>query len=164
MIGTSEEGREILLVAVGDEKSLDEAEANRKAIANLADPRKTSEEIATQIMASVKPAYLLHGGLHSTETGSPEMLMELAHRLAVSEQPYIKEIRDKLIVLINPVAEPDGRDRMVDWFYRHLKGKTEYENLPPLSPPYWASTCATTTTATASRGSSPSRARPRTRR
>ena len=63
--------------------------------------------------------------------------MELAHRLAVSEQPYIREIRDKLIVLINPAAEPDGRDRMVDWFYRHLKGKTDFENLPPLSPPYW---------------------------
>ncbi|HEY7922900.1 MAG TPA: peptidase, partial [Vicinamibacteria bacterium] len=31
----------------------------------------------------------------------------------------------------------DGRDRMVDWFYRHLKGKTDFENLPPLSPPYW---------------------------
>jgi len=26
---------------------------------------------------------------------------------------------------------------MVDWFYRHLKGKTDYENLPPVSPPYW---------------------------
>ena len=65
------------------------------------------------------------------------MLMELAHRLAVSEAPWIREIRDRLIVLINPVAEPDGRDRMVDWFYRHLKGKTDWENLPPLSPPYW---------------------------
>ena len=137
VIGTSEEGREILLVAVGDEKSLDEAEANRKAMANLADPRKTSEEAAQSIMATVKPSYLLHGGLHSTETGSPEMLMELAHRLATSEQPAIKEIREKIIVLINPVAEPDGRDRMVDWFYRHLKGKTDYDNLPPLSPPYW---------------------------
>ena len=42
-----------------------------------------------------------------------------------------------MIVLINPVAEPDGRDRTVDWFYRHLKGKTDYDNLPPISPPYW---------------------------
>ncbi len=137
VIGTSEEGREILLVAVGDEKALDQAEAYRKQMAELADPRKTAEAAAEQIMATVKPSYLLHGGLHSGETGSPEMLMELAHRLAVSEQPYIREIRDKLIVLINPAAEPDGRDRMVDWFYRHLKGKTDFENLPPLSPPYW---------------------------
>ena len=40
-----------------------------------------------RIVGSVKPFYMLHGGLHSTETGSPEMLMELAYRLAVSEAP-----------------------------------------------------------------------------
>lgn len=137
VIGTSEEGREILLVAVGDEKSLDEAEAQRKAMKDLADPRATSAQRAEEVMSTIKPTYLLHGGLHSSETGSPEMLMELAHRLAVSEQPHIKSIRSNLIVLINPCAEPDGRDRMVDWFYRHLKGKTDYDNLPPVSPPYW---------------------------
>ena len=137
VIGHSEEGREILLVAVGDEKSLDEAEANRKLMGELADPRRTSAARAEEVMATVKPSYLLHGGLHSAETGSPEMLMELAHRLAVSEQPMIRKIREQIIVLINPCAEPDGRDRMVDWFYRHLKGKTDFENLPPLSPPYW---------------------------
>jgi hypothetical protein len=137
VIGKSEEGRELLLVAVGDEKTLDEAAAQRRAMADLADPRRTDEQAAEALMAGVKPSYLLHGGLHSGETGSPEMLMELAHRLAVSEAPNIREIREQLIVLINPVAEPDGRDRMVDWFYRHLKGKTDWENLPPLSPPYW---------------------------
>ncbi len=63
--------------------------------------------------------------------------MELVYRLAVSEAPWIKEIRDRVIVLINPVSEADGRDRMVDWFYRHLKGKTDFENLPPRDPPYW---------------------------
>ncbi len=137
VIGKSEEGREILLVIVGDEKSLDALEANRQAMADLADPRRTDERRADELIAGSKPFYMLHGGLHSGETGSPEMLMELAHRLAVSEAPYVREIRDRLIVLINPVAEPDGRDRMVDWFYRHLKGKTDYENLPPISPPYW---------------------------
>ncbi len=63
--------------------------------------------------------------------------MELAYRLAVSNEPRIQNIRDHVIVLINPVAEPDGRDRAVDWFYRHLKGKTDFDNLPPIDPPYW---------------------------
>ena len=63
--------------------------------------------------------------------------MELVYRLAVSEAPHIRQIRDRLVVLVNPVAEPDGRDRMVDWFYRYLKGKTDYDHLPPLGPPYW---------------------------
>jgi hypothetical protein len=138
-IGKSEEGREILLVVVGDEKSVTEAElqAARADMAALADPRRTDEAAMERIVARRKPFYMLHGGLHSTETGPPEMLMELAYRLAVSEAPLIRAIRDRVTVLINPVAEPDGRDRSVDWFYRHLKGKTDYDNLPPTSPPYW---------------------------
>jgi hypothetical protein len=136
-IGKSEEGREILLVAVGDAESLKQLERSRAEAAELADPRRTDEAASERIIAGLKPFYLLHGGLHSSETGSPEMLMELGYRLAVSEAPHIRQIRERLTVLINPVAEPDGRDRQVEWFYRHLKGKTDWEALPPLSPPYW---------------------------
>jgi len=137
VIGRSEEGRDILLVIVGEGDSLAKLDAAREAMAALADPRRTDETAMEKIVVEQNPFYMLTGGLHSTETGSPEMLMELAYRLAVSETPLIKMIRDSVIVLINPVAEPDGRDRAVDWFYRHLKGKTDFDRLPPRSPPYW---------------------------
>jgi hypothetical protein len=136
-IGRSEEGRDILLVIVGDEGTLRSLDRHREAMAALADPRRCDEACAEATIAGARPSYLLHGGLHAGETGSPEMLMELVYRLAVSEAPLVREIREKLVVLVNPVAEPDGRDRMVDWYYRHLKGRTDYENLPPISPPYW---------------------------
>jgi len=135
--GKTEEGRDILLVVVGDAATVAGASGIRDAMAALADPRRTDEAALEQIVAAAKPIYMLHGGLHSTETGSPEMLMELVYRLAVSESPLIRQIRDRVLVLVNPVAEPDGRDRSVDWFYRHLKGKTDFDNLPPISPPYW---------------------------
>jgi hypothetical protein len=114
VIGKSEEGRDILLVILGAEESLRDLERLRAEMAALADPRRTDEAAMEQIVARTKPFYFLHGGLHSTETGSPEMLMELAYRLSVSEAPHIRAIRDSLVVLINPVAEPDGRDRAVD--------------------------------------------------
>jgi Zinc carboxypeptidase len=136
-IGKSEEGRDILLVAVADEEGLRELDRLKAATAALADPRQTTPEQAERIIETARPVYYFNAGLHSTETGSPEMVMELAYRLAVSEQPMIQNIRRNLIVLINPVSEPDGRDKMVDWFYRYLKGKTDFENLPPASPPYW---------------------------
>jgi hypothetical protein len=41
-------------------------------------------------------------------------------------------------VLINPVANPDGRDKQVEWFYRYLKGKTDLASLPRQAPPYWS--------------------------
>ena len=137
VIGRTEEGRDILLVIVGDEQSLTKLDSAREAMSALADPRRMDENAMEKIIAEQKPFYMLNGGIHSTETGSPEMLMELAYRMAVSEIPVIKTIRDAVVVLIIPVAEPDGRDRAVEWFYRHLKGKTDFDRLPPRSPPYW---------------------------
>jgi hypothetical protein len=61
------------------------------------------------------------------------MLMELAYRLAVQETPFIQAIRKNLIVLITPVLEVDGRDRMVD-VYNYRKAN-EGKNAPPLI--YW---------------------------
>ena len=64
------------------------------------------------------------GGLHSGETGPSEMLMELAYRLATETSPLIQQIRDNVIVSITPVADPDGRDRNLDWFYQGLAQQT----------------------------------------
>ena len=137
VIGETEEGREILLIAIADEQGLRDLPKHKAATAALADPRTTSPEEAERIIQTARPIYYFNAGLHSTETGSPEMVMEMAYRLAVSEQPMIRRIRENLVVLINPVSEPDGRDKAVDWFYRYLKGKTDIDTLPPRSPPYW---------------------------
>jgi hypothetical protein len=138
-IGTSEEGREITLVLISDAQNLADLDHYRDVTARLADPRRTSHAEARQLAAQGKVFYWLTGGLHSQETGSPEMLMELAYRLAVSEKPEIQAIRKNAIVLITPVVEVDGRDRMVDWYYRNVRNrKLPHEELAEiLSPPYW---------------------------
>jgi hypothetical protein len=137
-IGRSEEGREIQLVAIADEAGIRELDRLKAATAALADPRRTSPEEAERIIATARPIYYFNAGLHADETGSAGMSMELAHRLAVSEQPMIQAIRRELVVLINPVADPDGRDKVADWFYRYLEGRTDYAALPRQSPPYWS--------------------------
>ena len=138
-IGRSEEGREILLVAVSDAENLTQLDRWRDITARLADPRITTREEARQLASEGRVIYHLLGGLHSPETGSPEMLMELAYRLAVSERPAIQEIRKNAVVLITPVVEPDGRDRTVEWFYRHLRDrKGSWDEIREfMSPPYW---------------------------
>ncbi|HET9226006.1 MAG TPA: M14 family zinc carboxypeptidase, partial [Thermoanaerobaculia bacterium] len=138
-IGRSEEGREILLVAVSDAENLAQLDRWRDITARLADPRITTREEARQLASEGRVIYHLLGGLHSPETGSPEMLMELAYRLAVSERPAIQEIRKDAVVLITPVVEPDGRDRTVEWFYRHLRDrKGSWDEIREfMSPPYW---------------------------
>jgi len=137
-IGKSEEGRDIILLAVSDEAGIRDLDRLKAATAALADPRRTNEAAAEKLIASSRPIYYFNASLHSDETGSTEAMLELAYRLAVSEQPMIRKIREQLVVLINPISNPDGRDKMVDWFYRYLKGKTDRNTLPRQSPPYWS--------------------------
>ena len=112
----SEEGKEQILVAVGDEALLAKLDRYKDITAKLADPRKISETEAQSLIGEGKVFYWASGSIHSPETGSPEMLMELAYRLAVEESPFIQAIRKNVIVLITPVLEVDGRDMMVDTY------------------------------------------------
>ena len=137
-IGHSEEGREILMLAIADELGIRDLDRLKGATAALTDPRRTDQATADQLIQSSRPIYYFNAALHSDETGSTEAMIELAYRLAVSEQPMIRRIRGQLVVLINPISNPDGRDKMVDWFYRYLKGKTDRATLPRQSPPYWS--------------------------
>ncbi|MGE5735439.1 MAG: M14 family zinc carboxypeptidase [Acidobacteriota bacterium] len=137
-IGRSEEGRDILLLAIADEAGIRDLDRLKAATATLSDPRSTDAAAADKLIPTARPIYYFNAALHSDETGSTEAVLELAYRLAVSEQPMIKNIRQQLVVLINPISNPDGRDKMVDWFYRYLKGKTDRATLPRQSPPYWS--------------------------
>ena len=137
VIGKTEEGRDIILAAIADESGIRNLPQLKAATAALADPRRTTPEEAEEITALARPVYYINAGLHADEDGGPEMTMELAYRLAVSEQPMIQQIRRNVLVLINPVSNPDGHEKMVDWFYKYLKGRTDYDGLPRQSPPYW---------------------------
>jgi hypothetical protein len=120
-IGTSEEGREMLVAAVSDEANLAKLDRYKEITAHLADPRGLSEADAQKLIGEGKPIYWADGSIHSPETGAPEMLMELAYRLAVEDSPFIQKIRRDSIVLITPIVETDGHDRMVDVYMQHKK-------------------------------------------
>lgn len=136
-VGVSEEGRDINLVIIANQESINRLDHYKQQLARLADPRTITPADAEKLIADSKPIFYLNGGLHSTEMGSPEMLMELAYRLVTSQTEDIKNIRDNVIILINPVSEPDGRDKQVDWYYRYSKARKEYDDGFRRSAPYW---------------------------
>ncbi len=134
--GTTDEGRECIVIAVADEDTIRNLDTYKGYLARLADPRGLSADEARRIIAQAKPIYMFTGGLHSSETGPPEMLMELAYRLAVEDSPLYDQIRKNVIVMMTAAAEPDGRDRYVDWYYKYkIAEENEQDRVP--GPPYW---------------------------
>ncbi|HKE59230.1 MAG TPA: M14 family zinc carboxypeptidase, partial [Pyrinomonadaceae bacterium] len=134
-IGTTEEGREMIAVAVASEQLLAKLDENKARLTKLADPRTINmdDAEADRLVAASFPIYYVTGTIHSPETGAPTALMELAYRLVVDDSAYIKFIRDNVVTLITPVVEVDGRNRMVDVYNWHLAHPND--NWPNLV--YW---------------------------
>jgi len=132
-IGKSEEGREMIAVAIANNDTIANLDRYKDITRRLSDPRKLNDADAAKLVASGKPIYYVTGSMHSPETGSPEMLMELAYRLAVEDSALIKSIRDNIITLITPVIETDGRDRQLD--LARWRAANPGRPVPPLV--YW---------------------------
>ena len=84
-IGHTEENREMIAVAIADPALLQGAKENGERLAKLADPRMP-------LIDQSYPVYYITGTIHSSETGAPTALMELAYRLAVDDALYIKYV------------------------------------------------------------------------
>jgi hypothetical protein len=136
VIGETEEGKDILVAFVSSDENIRHLETYRGYLTQLGNPRNLGETEAATVIAKAKPIYFITGGLHAPETGSSETLMELAYRLAVEDSALIKAIRENVIVVISPVVDPDGRDRIVDWYYRFNANVTDAKGRTP-GPPYW---------------------------
>jgi hypothetical protein len=134
-IGRTEEGREMIAVAIASEAIMAKLQENGARLAKLADPRSINmdDAQAEKLLDGATPVYYITGTIHSPETGSPTALMELAYRLAVDDHEYIKSIRNNLVTLITPVIEVDGRNKMVDVYKWHLANPGK--NYPGLV--YW---------------------------
>ena len=133
-IGTTEEGRDMVALAIADEATIKGLEKYRDQLAALTDPRKTTDAQAQTLLKTAKPIYYLTSGIHSPENGGPEMLIELAYRLIVEETPFIQNIRNNVITLITPVIEVDGREKQVDTYYFN---KTRAQGDARLPLMYW---------------------------
>lgn len=137
-IGKTEEGRDMVVIAIADEETIKHLDRYKDMLNQLTDPRRTTEVQAQNLIHTAKPIYWITAGVHSPERGGPEMLMELAYRLTVENSPFVSKIRSNVITFITPVVEVDGHEKMVDTYYYNKDLQVEYgKKAPQLPLMYW---------------------------
>ncbi len=133
-VGRTTLGRPLLLVTLTAPEHQRRIDDIRNGQALLADPRRLSRT-AEDSLVRIQPAVVfINNNIHSTEIGSSQFSLLLAHRLATD--PEYQRLLEDVVVLLNPSANPDGLDTVVAW-YREYKG-TPFEAgpLPWLYHPY----------------------------
>ena len=115
--GETWEGRKLIYAAVGSEANIRRLTEIRAAIGRIADPRKTPEADARKIMAGLPAVIWLSYGVHGNEISSPDAgLLTAYHLLAAHNDKLVDQILANVLVLIDPIQNPDGRDRFVNYF------------------------------------------------
>ncbi|MEW5978073.1 MAG: M14 metallopeptidase family protein [Acidobacteriota bacterium] len=115
--GRTWENRKLVYAALGSESNLRQLSAIRSRIQQLADPRKTGDSLAGALIEELPATVWFGYGVHGNEISSPDAaLLTAYHLLAAREDPIVEEILTKVIVLIDPLQNPDGRSRFVHAF------------------------------------------------
>jgi hypothetical protein len=115
--GESFEGRKLIYGAIASEANLKRLAEIRAQVALVADPRRTPEAEARKIMAGLPVVVLLTYGVHGNEISSPDAALFAAyHLLAARNDKVVDSILAHAVVLIDPIQNPDGRDRFIHNF------------------------------------------------
>ena len=111
------EGRRLIYAAVGSEANIKRLGEIKAAMQKIGDPRKTPDAEARKLMAGMPAVIWLGYGVHGNEISSPDAAMLTAfHLLAARRDPVVDSILANVVVLIDPLQNPDGRDRFVHHF------------------------------------------------
>jgi hypothetical protein len=136
-IGLTTEGRQMVIAEITNDAS---PEYIRKAMAiqkKIADPRLIEDqEHEHKLIENAKVVVLVNCNLHSTELAFSQMAMELLFDLATGTSPEILEILKRTIIVLIPSANPDGLNKVIDWYERSLGKPWEGTGMPWLYQKY----------------------------
>ena len=115
--GRTPEGRDLVLAYVGTPENLERREARFESVRRLADPRRFESDAQVRALIEDLPAVVwLSYNVHGNEPSPSETAMEVLYHFAAGLDPSIDPLLAELLIVIDPCANPDGRDRYVHWF------------------------------------------------
>jgi len=111
------EKRELIYAALSSAENIAKLPSIKSNMQALADPRVTDEETALQIIESQPAITWLSYGVHGNEISSTDAAMLTAYHLLASQgDSRVADILDNTVVVIDPMQNPDGRDRFIHQF------------------------------------------------
>jgi hypothetical protein len=110
--GKTHEGRILYYLIISSEENMSRLEQIRSSIARLADPRKLKKEAEVFSIIEKTPAIAWMGYcVHGDEISPTDAALQVAYQLAAGTDSLTQMIRDEVVTLIDPLQNPDGRER-----------------------------------------------------
>jgi len=123
--GRSTMDNPILVAFISSKNNLENLNGIQEMSWNIGHPGGLTKEEVDEIISEGKAVVAMTMSIHASEVGGTQVSSELAYHLLTAEDDLTKRIRENVVLVLFPCANPDGQIMTVDW-YRDQKG-TEYE-------------------------------------
>ena len=109
--GTTHEGRMLYYLLISSVENLARIDEIRETISRLADPRHPSMDHS--VLAGTPAVVWMGYGIHGDELSSVDAALQVAYQLGAGTDEATMTLLEELVVCIDPVQNPDGRERFL---------------------------------------------------
>ena len=111
------EGRELIYAVITSAENMARIDEIKAGMQQLRNAGNTDSQTADRIIQSQPAVTWLSYGVHGNEISSTDAAMLTAyHLLAAENDDRVSEILENTVVIIDPMQNPDGRDRFIHHF------------------------------------------------
>ncbi len=120
--GQTYQGRKLYYLIVTSDKNHNRLDQIKQNLELIADPRKAKDKNIKKIIEETPAVAFMMYSIHGNEASGTNASLKLLYELTANNSPEINELLDKLIVIIYPMENPDGRQRFISqaeqWYGR----------------------------------------------
>ena len=135
-LGKTTEGRPFIAVFISAPDTIRNLDRYREIQRRLADPRITTEAEAEKFAREGKAIVMITCAIHSTELAATHTAVEFAYRLLTEDKPRYRAILDNTVFILVPSLNPDGQDKVAQWYRKTLDTPFEGTSPPELYHKY----------------------------
>ncbi|MFI5251450.1 MAG: M14 metallopeptidase family protein [Bacteroidota bacterium] len=117
--GKTFEGRMLYIAVFGSPENLSRLDEIKTAIHKLADPRIVTSGDVDDIVKNTPAIVWLSYGVHGNEASSSEAALNVIYQLASRNDQELISWLHNLIIVVDPLLNPDGHERYVNYEITH---------------------------------------------
>jgi len=109
--GKTHEGRTLVYALITSEANQKKIGAIKENIGKLADPRQLRSGVVSDIVQNTPAVAWMMYSIHGDELSGADAAVQLAYQLTAGTDAQTRKLLENLIIGIDPMENPDGRDR-----------------------------------------------------
>ena len=133
----SHEGRPLYIVYISSNTNIDRLDDIKKDVINLADARNINDAKAKKLIDSLPAIAWMAYSIHGNETSGADAALGIIYHLIASNDAEIVDMLADMIIIVDPMMNPDGRDRFAKSLEQYRGTAPNYDDQALLHTGDW---------------------------